>query len=100
MAAAGFYVWAIFLFLIIESTRSLPQSAVRELTELESKSNPIAFSIPSNVAAVDLFEGESCLHHVPQKSIPKCEYPASQPTTTICKDTLMFPCSGCTDKYS
>ena len=81
MAAAGFYVWPIFVFLSIESTRSLPQSAIREVTELQSQSNPIVFSIPSNVEAADLFAGDfaskSCLAHVPPKSMGKCEYPAS-----------------------
>ena len=98
MGAAGVYVWPVFLFLIIESTRSLPQSAIRELTELESQSKPIVFSIPSNVAAVDLFAGDftskSCLEHVSQKSMGKCEYPASLTSAAICKDTLTFLCSG------
>ena len=81
MGAGGVSVWPIFLFFIIESTRSLPQNAIRELTELESQSNPIVFSFPSHVAAVDLFAGDlaskSCLEHVSQKSMGKCEYPAS-----------------------
>lgn len=81
MGAAGFYVWPIFVSFIIESTRSLPQNAIRELTEHESQSNPIVFSFPSHVAAVDLFAGDlaskSCLEHVSQKSMGECEYPAS-----------------------
>ncbi|XP_074618174.1 nose resistant to fluoxetine protein 6-like isoform X2 [Acropora palmata] len=94
MGAAGVYVWPVFLFLIIESTRSLPQSAIRELTELESQSKPIVFSIPSNVAAVDLFAGDftskSCLEHVSQKSMGKYLDAIGKPPSGLAGGNLMW----------